>query len=151
MVKKGDLDGGASADGSGEAVVVTADMMAPADAGHGDRLQPRRTEVSDMKNARMHVNCCTNTHLCASTSMLARCCKRCPQHVLGAEPRGTPSALMIHQLHVWLHANINPIAFLLACVRACVCACLCACVRACVLTGDVPRHGWHAGIRRSSG
>jgi hypothetical protein len=55
MVKKGDLDGGASADGSGEAVVVTADMMAPADAGHGDRLQPRRTEVSDMKNARLAI------------------------------------------------------------------------------------------------
>jgi hypothetical protein len=63
MVKKGDLDGGASADGSGEAVVVTADMMAPADAGHGDRLQPRRTEVGDMKNARLAIVSYACTHI----------------------------------------------------------------------------------------
>lgn len=45
MVKKGGLEGGAAADGSGEAVVVTAEMMAPAESSHSDRLQPRRTEV----------------------------------------------------------------------------------------------------------
>ena len=45
MVKKGG-NGGAAADGSGEAVVVTAEMMAPAESSQSDRLQPRRTEVS---------------------------------------------------------------------------------------------------------
>jgi len=38
---------------------------------------------------------------------------------------------MIHRLHVWLHANINPIALLLACVRARVRVCVLVCVRAC--------------------